>query len=356
MTASIAKTHDDIAPARDSRLWTAVDDVLLRARTHDDLGHHGLHLLAARRASVLGLEVPPEWEVELRRSELVGLAVRALLVRVRDVVDGPVVLLKGPEVAARWEHPATRSFGDLDLLVPHAQRAHRALRSAGFVPVGDPILYVGIHHLRPLAHPALPLPVELHARVKWPDGMTPPATEELLELAVASTTGIAGIDAPTAAVHSVLLAGHSWAHVPLRRLSDLVDILAMLQETSTDEATAAAARWQAERLWQSTLSAARHAIHRRGRSAAVGTWARGLSQARERTVLESHVERYAAPFAIHCLDEAVVASLTQARRSLTPAPTETWTAKLRRSRLAIRHAFVGQGEHIRRRDRGGGSP
>ena len=47
---------------------------------------------------------------------------------------------------------------------------------------------------------------------------------ELLELTQPSATGVPGLLAPVPAAHAVLLAAHSWAHAPLRRLLDLIDV------------------------------------------------------------------------------------------------------------------------------------
>ena len=88
---------------------------------------------------------------------------------------------------------------------------------AGFEPTGDPELYVGIHHLRPLVLPGLPPVVEVHHDPKWLDGTAPP-TAELLKTAVPSATGIPGLLTLEPARHAVALAVHAWAHVPLSRL------------------------------------------------------------------------------------------------------------------------------------------
>ena len=60
---------------------------------------------------------------------MIGLAVPALLARVRDAYEGRIILLKGPEVALRYTDPARRGFIDLDLFVEDvalaAAAAHR---------------------------------------------------------------------------------------------------------------------------------------------------------------------------------------------------------------------------------------
>ena len=100
-----------------------------------------------------------------------ALAVPPLLERVRAACDGPLVVMKGPEVAARYAEPSTRPFRDLDLLACDAAAVQRSLLDAGFQVAGEPELYVDIHHLRPLYWPGLPLVIEVHQRPKWPAGL-----------------------------------------------------------------------------------------------------------------------------------------------------------------------------------------
>ena len=49
-----------------------------------------------------------------------------------------------------------------------------------------------------------------------------------LSLAVPSATGIDGLLAPSPAAHALLLAAHAWAHHPLGRVGDLIDVAAIL--------------------------------------------------------------------------------------------------------------------------------
>ena len=121
---------------------------------------------------------------------MVGLAAIHLLQRVRAGDDGRIVLMKGLEVGAHYPDSALRPFRDLDLLVDDADLAQQELIEAGFEPTGDERLYVGIHHLRPLRWPGLPLVIEIHDRPKWLDWQAPPPTAELLNAAVPSRAGL----------------------------------------------------------------------------------------------------------------------------------------------------------------------
>ena len=65
------------------------------------------------------------------------LAAPETLARVRRVVDGPILLHKGPEAAAAYPDPVMRGFDDIDLIVRDAPAVQRALVRAGFVEIGS---------------------------------------------------------------------------------------------------------------------------------------------------------------------------------------------------------------------------
>ena len=113
-----------------------------------------------------GCELGDDLIADETRAAVNELAVPGLLARVRAAWDGPLVLMKGPEVALDYRAPGLRSFGDLDLLTDDAEAAQAALIAAGFHEVFDPEIYKDIHHLRPLWWPGLPLVVELHSRAE----------------------------------------------------------------------------------------------------------------------------------------------------------------------------------------------
>src|ERR671918_2916762 len=119
-------------------LWGGVDALIDRAPTADDLRGHRLEVLAAKRFRARGLPVPLDFVSQERSAAIVALSAPLVLRRVREAYDGPVVVLKGPEVAARYPDAALRAYGDVDLLVPDALGTHRILLDAGFQLVGDP--------------------------------------------------------------------------------------------------------------------------------------------------------------------------------------------------------------------------
>jgi Uncharacterised nucleotidyltransferase len=328
-------------------IWPRIEEIVASLESVEGLCQHGLELIGARVWRERGRPVPARLRVEERRAALVALAVGPLLERVRAAYDGSLVLMKGPEAAARYPHPGDRGFCDLDFLADDPDQAHRALMAAGFVEVGEPERYERAHHLRPLAWPDLPLFIELHTEVNHPDWLVPPPTHELLELTQPSATGVDGLRAPVPAAHAVLLALHGWAHEPLRRLMDVIDVAAVAGDEHRGLADELARRWRLQRVWQTTIAAADALLGDARRGVALRTWARHLRAVRERTVLETHVTRWAGPVCglpsarLRAVGDGTVI-FTEAAR---PRAEEGWTDAIRRTRLAVRDALHPQSQH-----------
>jgi len=328
-------------------IWARVEEIVASLENVEGLRQHGLELIAPRVWRERGRHVPTQLRVEERRAAMVALAVPALLERVTAAYGGSLVLMKGPEAAARYPHPGDRGFCDLDFLADDPDRAHRALVAAGFVEVGEPARYERAHHLRPLAWPDLPLFIELHREVNHPDWLVAPPTHELLELSEPSATGVAGLRAPIPAAHAVLLAVHGWAHEPLRRLMDVIDVAVVVGDEHRGLAAELARRWRLERVWQTTIAAADALLRDARRGVALRTWARHLAAVRERTVLETHVTRWAGP--VWGLPSARLRAVGDGTLIFTgaarPRAEEGWTDAMRRTRLALRDAFHPQSQH-----------
>ena len=122
----------------------------------------------------------------------------------------------------------------------------------------------------------------------------------LLKGAVPSATGVAGLLAPLLERHALVLAAHAWTHGPLIRLRDLLDVALMTAKADRDELERLAEDW--------------------------GIWARNLSAARERTVLEQHVARWVGWHAALPRRLAAGATLDELRDDLTPERGESWGA------------------------------
>jgi len=346
--------HDSLVLAGTSSggggLWEAVDALIDRAPSADDLRSHRLEVLAARRYRALGRSVPEDFVDQERRAAIAALMAPRVLERVRAAYDGPALVFKGPEVAARYPDPALRAYGDIDLLVPDAEEAHRALLAAGFQLVGDPELYVDIHHLRPVLADGMPLIVEIHSRPKWVEGLAVPATELLFEAAEPSSTGVAGMLAPAPARHALLLAVHSWAHEPLRRLRDMIDIAVVAAAADPREIDRLAQAWGVQRIWRTSSEAVDALLGERPAPWALRVWAQNLVRVRERTVLENHLQRWLSDFWA-LPPHAAARRLPQTfADELGPGGDERWRQKASRIALAVRNASRRRSQHDRELD------
>ncbi len=326
-------------------MWERIDHLLERAPSLDALRLHRVELLEARRRRAAGIEVGHALMAEETQAIADDLAAVPLLARVREAWDGPLVLVKGPELALDYPGPRLRRFGDLDLLTDDAQAAQASLIAAGFQEVYDPEVYADIHHLRPLWWPGLPLVVELHTRPNWPRGFVATPVGELLAAAVPSRLGVPGVGTLPPAHHAVLLAAHAWSHQPLGRLGNLIDVAVALQRCEAAEAAAVARRWGGARLWGTTHAAIRALLHGDRRSAGAAIWARHLSGVRERTVFEWHLHNLLAP-AWGLPRRRVPGALARAVASdLAPEGGEPLRRKLGRARMAVTDAGVARSEH-----------
>jgi Uncharacterised nucleotidyltransferase len=309
------------------------------------LREHRVNLFAARCWREAGRDVPEALRSDERAAAMIALSTPLVLRRMRAAYDGTLMLMKGPEVAAHHRHPETRYFHDLDLLVDDPVAAQRALLAAGFVRAAEEHAYVEAQHLAPLVYPGLALIVELHRRPNIPPWLPWPSPESILEMAVPSMTGVPGIVAPAPPAHALLLAAHSWTDRPLGRLNDLVDVLAVLGECHREDADRLAREWGWQRLWRSTLMLADAVLAGEGAPVSLKTWARHFQGARERTVLENHIARATAPAWTVPRGGVRKALATTVAQSARRRPDEPWGEKLRRSRLAVRHAFTAQSAH-----------
>ena len=330
----------------DASLWTNVARLIERAPRESDLRYHGVDLLAAQHDRRLGRTPALHTIAATRTAAAASLIAPLVLQRALAAVKGRVVLMKGPEVAEHYENPLTRSYRDIDLLVEDAEAAWQEMVAAGFEPTGDPELYVGIHHLRPLVLPGLPLVVEVHHDPKWLEGAAPP-TAELLATAVPSVTGIPGLLTLEPARHAVVLAVHAWAHVPLSRLGRLIDVAAVSQGVDRAETAAIARAWNVERLWRVTQATIDSLLSQGPRPLAGRIWARHLWSARERTVLERHLERWLGPFSMLPPADAAKVTGRSLARQFTPEEGETRTQMIRRWTRAATDALKRQSDHDR---------
>jgi hypothetical protein len=259
-----AVTERKRSAVADPGLWSDVDRLVDRVDDLQRLRFHRLHLLAQRRRRALGAEVPSELEQEAITANAVALLAQLVLAEIRRAYAGKIVVMKGPEAAASYPDPASRPYGDIDILVDDVPAAQQALLRAGFHEIGDPRVYQDIHHVRPLVKPQLPIRIELHARPKWVPWVAAPDAASLLRAAVPSATGVDGVLALPAAQHALLIAVHSWAHEPLRRALELIDVAAVAAHADAEETASLARSWGVERVWLTTAAASRAMLGRDG--------------------------------------------------------------------------------------------
>ena len=330
-------------------LWTGVERLIDRCAGPDDLRAHRLHLLAVRRWRLLGLDVAPELRDEQRRAVLFTLAVPRVLEEIRAACDGPILLLKGPEVGAYYPDPALRPATDIDLLVEDPDTVQARLLEAGFVAIGpDETFYLTAHHRRPLVHPALGVKVEIHRRPEWVKWGVAPPVAQLFGAAVTSATGVAGISTVPAAHHALLLAAHSWSNLPLRRISDLVDLEALIADLHRDDVAALAERWDIAGVYRTMIGAADALLLGSPRTSALRTWASDMIDVREPTVFRTHIRRLAGPFWALPPRRAARVAVGVVVEEILPAPGESRRDKLARVRQGVLHPRRPRSEHERR--------
>ncbi len=312
---------------RQPAFWTGLEDRLARAEQAGILANK-LGPLGARSLRVRGAPVPPELERAERLARSAWLVAIPLLGRIRSLVDGPLLLFKGPEAAMQYPDRA-RGFMDLDILCPHPHAVQAKLIDSGFIEVDDPEIFEQEqHHLRPLQWPNLWVTVEIHQRPVWPHELDRlPPMEEIFVAAVPSATGLVGISAPKPAHHALMLAAHGWTHQPLHSLRDVVDVAAISALAEPGEVEQVATDWGIERLWRTTSTAAASLLGREQPSWAVRLWARHLPAVRERTVLGNHMQRWLHGFWGLPLRGALARLRLNARTALLPYPGEGWREK-----------------------------
>lgn len=330
-----------------ANIWSSVDRLLDVTDDLRRLRAHRLELLAARRWRALGRPIPAGLLAEERTATARLLAARAALARVCAVYDGPLALYKGLAVAAFYPDPATRPFGDIDLLVPDALAVHQALLAAGCEEVGDPDLFIDIHHLRPVMWPQLEIPIEIHDRPKWPDDLPAPSAAEIFAVAREEPWGeVDGVPTLPNRYHAVLLAAHAWAHEPLRMALDVIEVALVADGIDRAELQQTADGLGLGRIWRTTIGVADNLLAATAPSSwPLRLWAPHLQAVRERSVVESHLEHWLSSFWALPPSQAFRRLATVLGRELRPAWDESWHGKLRRTLGALRRARVARSRH-----------
>jgi hypothetical protein len=326
------------SPAPTAPIFAAVDRLIERADGRRALGAHRLQLLAARHWRSQGRPVPALFVVfELRAVARLEVA-RELLSIVSSALDQDAIAVKGMAVAELYPDPYLRPFADLDLLVADAPAAQQRLLDAGFRAVATrqtQEFYDVHHHLQPLQWPGREsVPVEIHSRAPWVRWCPPPSFATLS----AGTTATAWdrIRFPDPSVHAAILAAHAWHTLPLRHISDVLDVALMRAAAGGAPADAVAAEFGIDRLWRATQSAAAALLDGGRTPLSLRIWGRDLPEVRGRSLAEHHLRRLLGPFWERPLPAASRDALGVLAADLRPVGDESWTEKLGRVRHGLR--------------------
>jgi len=354
--------HDELAieltflPARRKGIdvtfeWGEVERLIERLDA-DLASEHGLGPLAASMLRHARKPVPNSLLREHRAAATANLVAPALLTRIRSAYDGPLLVLKGPEVARRYPDRARR-FSDLDLLAGDADQAQAALLASGFKlhecewpPQGYDDRRRPHFHLHPLEWPGLALRIEVHRSVNWPEACNPPANAALFEAAVPASIGVDGLLTPHPNHHALLIAAHGWGKLPMLR--DLVDLMVFVEDDQREELQRIARTWKFERAWAASLALAEWRLTGRPEPGFVRLWARYLRGLREPTVLEMHLHEWSSPFWLVPARKAVHRAGIAIARDVRPWPDQPWSEKMRRIALAFLNPLSPKSQHDRR--------
>jgi hypothetical protein len=312
--------------ARASALWQSADALLERA-TLPGIITHKLGPLAAHRLRRLGDPLPERLVIEERATALSMLTAVPIIERARANSDGPLLLLKGPELARLYPGRARR-FHDIDLLSTDASAVQQALIESGFIKVHDPEYdrFGSEHSLNALRWPTLELMLEVHSGPHWPRFLPQPPLQEVFDASVPSALGIAGVSTPAPVHHALMLAAHAWAHgayEPLWRLRDLIDIAAVTADAREAELERTAKAWGLERLWDTTWRAIDALFYDGGSTPALRLWGRHLTEIRAQRAYERYLERLLSTYWVMPPGTATRETLRLVRAFFGREPTGT---------------------------------
>jgi hypothetical protein len=307
-------------------LWPGLDCLIAAAPPTANYHAHGIGPLVAWRLREQGEPVLEALQESVRRSAYAAVTAAPLLQRIREAVSGPIIVLKGPEIAAAYPSPALRPYGDLDLLVPNLERAEAELLSAGFKCTGSEhdILPNYIHDL-PLRFAHLPLAIELHRRPGWLSWMHAPSNDALFHIAVPSATGVDGVLALPPVEHTLFLAVHSWRHGPYHSLLHLIDIALMREQTDPGALAHTAQAWGLQNLWNRTTATIDRLFYdgTEKPDPLDALWSRHLNQIRPRTRWEYYLATRTNGLAAPTLPARISAVTRDILATFTLRPGET---------------------------------
>ena len=330
-------------------LWLSLDRIIDAAPNAAALRTHGLGPIAAWRMRQRGESPPSEIERLAHGAAYAAVTAAPLLQKVVDILQEPVLVLKGPEVARLYPERTLRTFGDLDLLVADLPRAERKLIDAGFAELMPNRKIEGHHHDSPLGMGGLALMVELHRDPGWLAWLTPPSDSELMRGAVPSVTGIDGALALPNEQQALFLASHAWRHNPYHSIIHLIDLELIRQQTDPGELLAMARRWGIERVWVNLCTMIDWFIYQDGSmpSSLHRQWARHLRETREQTLLEFYLAHWGRGLAAPSLCEQWQTVAHDVRFNFAVHSWQSRRQKLGRVALAARRLSTPSSRHLK---------
>jgi hypothetical protein len=330
-------------------LWTSLDHIIAAAPDAAALRTHGLGPIAAWRMRQRGEPVPADVERLALGAAYASVTAAPLLEQIVDILQEPVLVLKGPEVAALYPEHTMRTYGDLDLLVSDLVSAERRLIDAGFAELMPDRKLDGHHHDSPLGFSGMALMIELHRDPGWLSWLTPPSNGELMRTALPSATGVDGALALPPGQQALFLASHAWRHGPYTSLIHLIDIELARQQTDPLAIEALARRWGIERVWNHLCAMIDWFLYER--RAAPGPvhlwWARHFEDQRDRSLLEYYLASWGRGLAAPNLAEQVGTVARDVRFSFTPHSWQSRRQKLVRIAQGARGLARPASAHLR---------
>lgn len=224
-----------------------IETVLERAVDPEAANAQGLRLLLLDREVERGQELPKKQRDARYLAHLLKPVSVALLARIRAAVEGPLIIIKGPEVSAHYPRPGLRSWCDLDIIAEDAAAVWEQLKAAGFSG-GARSEGHDHRHEPPLSLPGYRLTVEVHRTIPLPLWGRSPDWSWLLRHTYPARSG-SGFLAPVPELHAVIIAAHAWAHSPFRSLRDSLDQELLLLDGDPAVAKALADELGVGRLW-----------------------------------------------------------------------------------------------------------
>jgi hypothetical protein len=330
-------------------LWSALDRIIAAAPDANSLRLHGLGPIAAWRMRQRGEAVPPDIERLAMGAAYASVTATPLLQKVVDILQEPVLVLKGPEVARLYPERTLRTYGDLDLLVADLPSAERRLIEAGFFELMPGKKIEGHHHDSPLGLGSMALKIELHRDPGWLRWLTPPADRELFQTAVPSVTGVANTYALPDEQLALYLASHAWRHGPYTSLVHLIDIELVRQRTDPERLQELARLWGIEKVWASLCEMIDWAIYQLGESTPAAVhrwWARHLEATRERNLLEFYLASWGRGLAAPTMPEQIGTIIHDVRFSFSVHSWQNRRQKFGRIVLGVRRLATPASRHL----------